>query len=283
MISVEHLRPDEEDAAPVQGYVFDNAKEQAAARFRALEAIFDPGTKRFITELGVKPGWSCLEVGAGAGSIATWLCDCVGPDGHVLGTDVDTRHLERLERCNLTILRHDIAREPLPEARYHLVHTRLVLIHLRDRERVINQLVSSLRPGGWLLLEEFDSESLRSDPHANPAEGEFATLKAMHHVMAQRGVELRCGRLLDSRLRRLGLLDVGSEGRLFMWRGRSPGADLMRANIEQLRAEILASGTVSEAQLRHDLAELGNDQFAFPSPILWAAWGRRPELAAPAK
>lgn len=137
-------------------------------------------------------------------------------------------------------------------------------------------LVSALKPGGWLLAEEFDSLSLRSDPGANPAEGEFATLKAMHHVIAERGVELRCGRLLDSRLRRLELVDVASEGRIFMWQGGSPGAGLMRANIEQLRTEILTSGLVSEPQLQHDLTQLGKDDLAFPSPILWAAWGRRP-------
>jgi hypothetical protein len=97
----------------------------------------------------------------------------------------------------------------------------------------------------------------------------------MHHVMSERGAELRCGRLLDGWLRRLGLLDVRSEGRIFMWRGGSPGADLMRANIRQLRAEILASGQVTEIRLQHDLGLLGRDDFAFPSPILWASRGRR--------
>jgi ubiquinone/menaquinone biosynthesis C-methylase UbiE len=258
-------------------YIFDNVSDQASPRFRALESIFDPGTKRIIAELGAKPGWFCFEVGAGGGNIAAWLCDQVGPDGHVVATDIDTRHLQRLNHCNLTIRRHDIAEDVLPEGLFDLIHTRLVLIHLPEREQIMRRLIDVLKPGGWLLLEEFDSLSLRSDPGANPAEDEFATLKAMYHVMSERGVELRCGRLLDGRLRQLGLENVGSEGRIFMWRGGSPGADLMRANILQLRRRILASGHVSESQVEHDLAQLDRDDFTFPSPILWAAWGRRSE------
>jgi SAM-dependent methyltransferase len=268
---------------PVQGgerggtpYVFDNASDQALPRFRALESIFDPGTRRIIAELGAKPAWRCLEIGAGGGNVAAWLSDHVGPNGHVLATDIDTRHLQRLNcRPNLTIRRHDIARDELPGGAFDLIHTRLVLIHLPERQQIMRRLIDILKPGGWLLLEEFDSVSLRSDPNANPAEGELLTLKAMHHLMSERGVELRCGRLLDSRLRQLGLQNVGSEGRIFMWRGGSPGAELVHANILQLRNEMLASARVSESEIESDLAQLGRDDFTFPSPVLWAAWGCR--------
>ena len=71
-------------------YTFENSGSQAATRFSALADIFDPGTIRHLTEIGVGNGWHCLEVGAGGGSIATWLCDRVGSTGHVLATDIDT-------------------------------------------------------------------------------------------------------------------------------------------------------------------------------------------------
>jgi SAM-dependent methyltransferase len=256
-------------------YLFGNESDQSARRFRALENIFDSGTRRIVTELGVKTGWSCLEVGAGSGSIASWLCDRVGPDGQVLATDLDTHLLERLALRNLQVRQHDIRRDALPEGCFDLVHARLLLMHLRERMRVIQSLISALKPGGWLLAEEFDVLSLRADPSVNPAESAFPTLKAMQQVLVDRGVELRCGRLLTEWLRSLGLCGVGNEGRVFMWRGGSIGADLICANIEQLRGEILASGLVSKHQLEQDLEQLGRDDFAFPSPILWAAWGRK--------
>jgi len=256
-------------------YVFDNASAEAAHRFRALEAIFDPGSKRLLVELGVKRGWSCLEAGAGSGSIAAWLSERVGHEGRVLATDIDTRHLRHLRFGNLTVQDHDLRHAPLPEGCFDLVHMRLVLIHLPNREQVLQRLASALKPGGLLVVEDFDSLSLRPDPEVNPAESAPATLEARLRVMTDRGVELRCGRLLEGWFQRLGLVDVGNEGRVFMWRGGSPGADHMRANIEQLRTEILASGLVSAPQLQQDLAALSRQEFAFPSPIMWAAWGRR--------
>jgi SAM-dependent methyltransferase len=266
---------DDDRSTVADSYLFGDESDQSARRFRTLEAIFDPGTRRIVTDLGVKAGWSCLDVGAGSGSIAAWLCDRVGPDGQVLATDLDTHRLERLALPNLQVRQHDIRHDALPEGCFDLVHTRLLLMHLRERMRVIRSLISALKPGGWLLAEEFDVLSLRPDPGINPAESAFPTLKAMQQVLVGHGVELRCGRLLAGWLRNLGLCGVGNEGRVFMWRGGSIGADLICANIEQLRGEILASGLISTCQLEQDLEQLGRDDFAFPSPILWAAWGRK--------
>jgi SAM-dependent methyltransferase len=266
---------DDDRSTVVDSYLFGNESDEGARRFRTLEAIFDPGTRRIVTDLGVKTGWSCLEVGAGSGSIAAWLCDRVGPDGQVLATDLDTRRLERLALRNLQVRQHDIRHDALPEGCFDLVHTRLLLMHLRERMRVIRSLISALKPGGLLLAEEFDVLSLRPDPSINPAESAFPTLKAMQQVLLDHGVELRCGRLLAGWLRSSGLRDIANEGRVFMWQGGSIGAELLRANIEQLRGEILASGLISKRQLEQDLEQLGRDDFAFPSPILWAAWGRK--------
>jgi hypothetical protein len=57
----------------VTTYVLDNASEHATTRFASLEACYDPVSTRQFEEIGVSPGWSCLEVGGGGGSIANWL------------------------------------------------------------------------------------------------------------------------------------------------------------------------------------------------------------------
>jgi tRNA A58 N-methylase Trm61 len=56
-----------------------------------------------LESLGVADGWRCLEVGAGGGSIAEWLCRRVGRKGAVLATDLDTRFLYALDFPNLEI------------------------------------------------------------------------------------------------------------------------------------------------------------------------------------
>jgi hypothetical protein len=64
--------------------------------------------------------------------------------------------------------------------------------------------------------------------------------------MLQRGVDLSFGRKLLGRLRAAGLSDVDGEGRIFMWRGSSTGASLVRANFEQLHDAMVAANLITE-------------------------------------
>jgi predicted O-methyltransferase YrrM len=65
-------------------------------RLHLLEAGCDPGTIRCLETIGVTAGWRCLEVGAGAGSIARWLAQRVGPAGQIVAVDIDPRYLTGL-------------------------------------------------------------------------------------------------------------------------------------------------------------------------------------------
>ena len=58
-------------------YLLDNAAAEAQSRFWALESIFDEATFARVRRLGLRPGWRCLEIGAGGGSVARWLADQV--------------------------------------------------------------------------------------------------------------------------------------------------------------------------------------------------------------
>ncbi|XP_057302849.1 malonyl-[acyl-carrier protein] O-methyltransferase-like [Hydractinia symbiolongicarpus] len=44
---------------------------------------------KLITELDIKPGFRCLDIGCGPGNFTKLLVDCVGQDGYVLGIDPD--------------------------------------------------------------------------------------------------------------------------------------------------------------------------------------------------
>src|SRR5882757_5417548 len=257
-------------------YALDNAGKQASTRFDALAAMYDPVTIRHLENLGVSPGWRCLEVGGGGGSIAAWLAARVGPTGHVLATDLDPRFLDESKAPNLEVRRHNIVTESLPEATFDLIHARLVLIHLPEREKVLERLVAALKPGGWLIEEEFDSASLPADSAISPGEIQSKAQTALFQLVEERGIERRWGRLLYGRLRAHGLVEVRAEARLFMWQGGSAGASLMRANFAQLHDPLIASRHISEEELLQDLAALDNPDFMTPSPIMWTACGRRP-------
>src|SRR4029434_9306066 len=91
-------RPVGEVLVPLRGrllvkdtpYVFNTAQHDAElSRLRAIESIFDAASRRFLLATGVRAGWKCLEVGAGAGSIATWLANVVGGSGRVTAVHVN--------------------------------------------------------------------------------------------------------------------------------------------------------------------------------------------------
>jgi precorrin-6B methylase 2 len=71
-------------------------------RLALLTQVADPITIRRLTDLRVGRGWSCLDVGAGDGSVAHWLAGRVGPIGRVVATDLNLRFLEG----------HELRREP---------------------------------------------------------------------------------------------------------------------------------------------------------------------------
>src|SRR5215212_3622133 len=89
-------------------YVLDSVEaDRELNRIRAIEADWGPKTTRHLSELGVAPGWKCLEVGAGGGGVARWLAERVGEAGRVVATDINTRFLDSINLPNVEVRRHN--------------------------------------------------------------------------------------------------------------------------------------------------------------------------------
>jgi ubiquinone/menaquinone biosynthesis C-methylase UbiE len=266
----------------MSNYIFDNAAPQAGQRFSSLETLHDPWTIRHLEATGIASGWRCWEVGGGGGSIASWLAERCGPGGHVLVTDIDPRFLAKsiaLDRHNIEIQCHDIVADPLPAQTFDLIHARLVLIHLPAREQVIDRLVTALKPGGWLVLDEYDV-TLHDRNYPTTATAATALFRKMADAQARlleaRGVDLAWGRKLYRCLQAHGLIDVSMEGQVSVWESGSPGATLMRANFEQIREEAVYAGFITNEEIDQVLTLLDDPDFAVSSYIMFTAWGQRP-------
>jgi SAM-dependent methyltransferase len=258
-----HLDPSEES-----GYIFDNAAAETESRFGSLATIYDGVTFGHLRRRGVGPGWKCLEVGGGNGSIAVWLSKQVGRNGQVVATDLDTRYLTLLNHPLIEVRRHDISIDPLENDHFDLVHTRLVLVHVSDRDGALRKMVAATKPGGWLVFEEFDARWM--------GDAVLPTYAAMQQLMKQRGVDSAFGRSLPSKMIELGLSDTGNSGYVFQWHGESAFSQLLRANFDQVRDAMLEAGLVSERQFNEDVERLDDPELILPTPILWSAWGRKP-------
>ncbi len=268
---------------PEHGYAFDNAAEGQRDRLRALEAVFDAGTFRHLSEHGVGKGWNCLEVGTGAGSVARWLADRVGPEGSVLATDLDLTPFGENVHRQLTTQVHDLMREPLPEGRFDLVHVRFVLAWLPDPALALRRLVEALRPGGVLVAEDLDFVSAVPDPAMGPDSAALLTRVVEAHlavVVERSGFDPVHGRRLRGRLEDAALVDVAVEGRATIWRGGEPGGELWRLTFSQLHEPMVRAGRVSALELDRAL-ELCRSGLSYLSPLAMTAWGRRPRSKGP--
>jgi ubiquinone/menaquinone biosynthesis C-methylase UbiE len=266
-------------------YIFDNAAEaQTAERFASLDALYNFRTFRFLETAGIGPGWHCLEVGGGSGAVAAWMAERVGPSGYVLVTDIDPRFIEGRQRhANVELRRHDIGTDPLPEQAFGLIHARLVLQHVPQRQQALGRLVAALKPRGWLVIEEFDGRIVdRTIPTADPADAvrHSKMARAVGRLMDDRGFDVEWPRQLYGHLKAAGLTEVGLEGHLAVREGGSPGASLDAANYAQVRKEAVAKGLITDAEVDAVLARLDAPDFAAFSAVMFTAWGRRPALTA---
>ena len=228
-------------------YVFrDSEDEPELRRLQQIEAALDPASKSFLLETAPVGGWKCLEVGAGAGSIANWLADTVGPAGSVVALDVNPRFLRRDTRANVEIIRQDM-REWERSGAFDLVHARYVLIHVPDPERAIERMVASLRSSGWIALEEPDFVTARFVGGATEHAAAFQRVNAAIDAMFRsRGMDPALGARLPAALGKFGLTPVHVESEAHLVQGGSPMALMMRASTEQLRAKYVATGLASE-------------------------------------
>src|SRR4051794_22730767 len=135
-------------------YALDPAWHAERERLDSLTSLYDARTLRLCEQLGLTAGWHCLDAGAGTGSLATALAERGGPTGSVTALDSDARFL--VPRESLTVVESDLTNTNLPIGRFELVHARLVLEHLPERDQVLAKLAAAVRPGGWLLIEDFD-------------------------------------------------------------------------------------------------------------------------------
>jgi SAM-dependent methyltransferase len=229
---------------PASSYVYSNEHDAAEAQHQRLAAILDPGSILCLSRLRVPlRGANCLEVGAGGGSIASWLAEQVGPDGWVLANDIAPRPMPAHQR--LQVLQHDIT-TGVPAGRWDVIHARLTLMHLSERVQVLRMLARALAPGGVLVVEDWDQtwragRVLRA-PSAQHEALWTAFNDALIAVFVKAGVDPGWASRAPSAMTDAGLVDVAASVCCDSWTGGSAGALLSVSSIGQLRDRLLDEG-----------------------------------------
>lgn len=122
----------------------------------ALEVFRD----EVLDRAALAPTDTVLDVGAGTGLIAFGALDRLGPDGHVIFSDVSEAGLEECrhragddKRCSFVHApAEDLA--AVPDSSVDVVTTRSVLIYCERKAQAFQEFFRVLRPGGRLSIFE---------------------------------------------------------------------------------------------------------------------------------
>ncbi len=258
-------------------YPMWNGTDNEAARLGKLQGLHDDASVRRLRALGVGPGWHCLELGAGAGSIASWMADDVGPTGTVTAVDRDASQLRRLgQKGNVSVVEDDLISMSFPENTFDVIHSRSVLMHVDAADAVVAKLVPALRPGGVVLFEEGDGAPALTavDPPAP-----FVT------VMVPLARRWTWARHLPRLLARLGLHEVRDDVRDAPITGGTPVGAFWQHTLRSIRPFLTdpermrsAGGVVTDAAtIDAMLALLDDPDFVMPFSRRHNVSGRRPD------
>jgi SAM-dependent methyltransferase len=131
--------------------------EQAAAAWDhwdpTLEAWLGPATELMLDLCRMGAGGNVLDVAAGSGGQTAAAARRVGPDGHVLATDISPAILAYAARRTagfgtVTVAVQDGEELSVPSEHFDAVISRLGLIYFPDQRRALAGMRAALRPGG---------------------------------------------------------------------------------------------------------------------------------------
>lgn len=234
-------------------------RDGSRSRLELLEKHLDPLTQRRLVELGIAPGWRCLEVGGGLGSVARWLSKRVGPEGRVAVTDLDTRHLQARTMPNTEVWKHDVTVDPLPESHYDLIHARWLLYHLPDPEKVCHSMVRALRPGGKVLIEDVDFFPLAAARSRPFADAMLAIASAVGEPVGHDGVW--AAQVLPQLFEAQPVAAVAMNVEVDVLRGGSAMARFWQMTGSQMREKVELMGEIEMRMFDQVLEQLGETAF----------------------
>ena len=163
------------------------------ARLQLQSRVWEPSGRELLARIGAGSGQRALDVGCGALGWLRILSNWVGPSGHVAGTDVDEKlltaargFLEAEDISNVELVVDDVFDTRLEPRSFDLVHARYLIAPLgRGAEQVASHR-RLLKPGGVLVLEEWDLGSWHFNPPAPAAE---RLIELIRSIFAAKGGE----------------------------------------------------------------------------------------------
>lgn len=229
-------------------YLFsEHTRDREWNRMRMIEMACDPATVALLEHTGIGAGWACVELGAGAGSMVEWMGTRVGSNGSVMAIDASTVHLHRFMSAPYRVIEEDFLNVPL-ECHADLLHARYVLIHNQQSEAILKKIRASMKPGGYVVLEEPDFTSATL-PNASMEPALQRVNQAICRMFLEAGLDPGYGIGLPRRMAREGFDIVRVSSTMHLCPGLGPVANLMAASAAALREKYIGTGITTDQDI----------------------------------
>ncbi|GAA0547048.1 methyltransferase domain-containing protein [Paractinoplanes ferrugineus] len=251
-------------------YTFDNSTRDARDQVQHLAGILDPHTFAVLDDLALPARAVCADLGAGAGTVAARLAERTGPDGHVVVIDLQPQHVPTHPR--ITIRQQDLVTADLEPDSFDLIHARLLLMHLGQREQILHKLAAALKPGGAMVISDWATDHL-DDMFVDGPDPIREVFSAFQHTMIAvcegNGMDSTWARRVPAVMRQAGLTGIRGETYNRLWNAGEPGMALHASNSRQLEPALLDAGMT-----RDQLALLRDAMTApkTPSKVMARSW-----------
>lgn len=139
---------------------------QGASWLDRPEREREEAPKKAIAALGIRPGQTVADIGAGSGYYTVLLAEAVGPKGRVYATDIQPEMIELLKKRigpsrdgAIEIVLGTATESRLPDGAIDLALMVDVYHELAAPQVFLRSVKRALRPDGRLILIEFRKES----------------------------------------------------------------------------------------------------------------------------
>ena len=251
-------------------------------RLVAQAAEFEVQSRWLLDQIGIEPGWRAVDIGCGPIGILNLLSERVGTSGSVVGLEREQRFVTMARSQiaqrglnNVEVMQGDALNTGLSKASFDLVHERLVMINVPTRKALLQEMISLLRPGGTIALEDVDDISYTCVP-LHPSW--TALLDAFHGAFHASGGNAYVGRELAGYLRSAGVKNIQVKIHVSAIKPGEYRRTHLLSLLDVLHDKVISSGGLSKEQLSSHrkalIAHLEDPDTILIDKLFVQAWGQ---------
>ncbi len=248
----------------------------------------EPATRRVFHAVGLRPGWTCLDIGCGPGAIMQLMGELAGPSGEVTGIDRDAKAgreaVERLQATGTSRYRFvEADMESIDEiagAPFDLTFARLALLFARDSIALLRKMYGWTKPGGYIAVQDIHIGTTNLYPKpAACAE----LVRVIVETQERSGVDTEFAFKLPALFVEAGIgVPDGTDMNLPMT-SLEPFAAMYQTLGRSLLPRAIALGVTTDARMQSVFREIeraltDGRQYSALWPLMVGVWKRKPAL-----